>query len=537
MSDEVIESHGLRLPVVPALMPPRLMRRLQAGLVQSEEAEALAAVLHPGDRVLVLGAGIGLLPALAARHPGARVSVADPDAARLSAAAAVLALNGLAADLLPWPDGAPPQPALAPQVLIADLTALPPGSLDRIGLGGLRAAVLRLPRRLDRDGRTRLTGLLAAEGLYLAAGTDPAADVQVFRREDSLPHPFPPRSFRPWPIAAPRVFLATCMKNEGPFLLEWVAWHKAVGVTDLVVFTNHCTDGTDLLLDRLAALGHLRHLPNPALATGERAYQPVALNYAHLLPEMRAADFFLSMDADEFINVRVGDGTLQALFDATGPFDVLSMSELNHGANGQQHYRRGWLTDLFPGHQTSTPGRHKARRGVKSITRLSPRALNLRNHRPQMRDDLGPVLWLDGSGRVTHHFLDDRDQNGHDARGTYDLVRMEHFALRSLETFLAKMDRGDAVVEGKKVTQTYWRQRNLSGEATGGYGPQQARARAWYQAHLAPDAALMALHDAACAAHEARIARLLQDPEFRARRDWALAECWRDDPTEEGDTP
>ena len=36
----------------------------------------------------------------------------------------------------------------------------------------------------------------------------------------------------------------------------------------------------------------------------------------------------------------------------------------------------------------------------------------------------------------------------------------------------------------------------------------------------------MALHDAACAAHAAKIAELVADPVFKDRRDWALREAW-----------
>jgi hypothetical protein len=325
------------------------------------------------------------------------------------------------------------------------------------------------------------------------------------------------------------------MKDEGPFILEWVAWHKSMGVTDITVFTNDCSDGTDHLLDRLAALGHVQHLPNPAFLSDSTAFQPIALAYAHQLPAMRQADFFISMDVDEFINVTVGDHTLPALFAATGPFDVLSMSEVNHGSNNREHYERGWLTELFPAHQTTTPGKFKSRRGVKSITRLSDRVEKLRNHRPDMRDDLGPILWRDGSGRVTQHFLADRGENGHDCRRSFDLVRLEHFPLRSLDSYLAKMYRGDVVVTGKQVSRTYWRTRNKQEENSTAYAVQLKRAKAWAKKHLEKDSALMALHDAACAAHAAKIEELVRDPVFMERRNWALTEAWGAQPDKDAE--
>ncbi len=52
------------------------------------------------------------------------------------------------------------------------------------------------------------------------------------------------------------------MRNEGSFLLDWLAHHRACGFGDFLVFSNDCTDGTDAMLDRLAAMGWLTHVRN-----------------------------------------------------------------------------------------------------------------------------------------------------------------------------------------------------------------------------------------------------------------------------------
>lgn len=67
---------------------------------------------------------------------------------------------------------------------------------------------------------------------------------------------FDARPVRPPTSAARPREGATCivstMKNEGPFILEWIAHHRAIGVDDFLIYTNDCTDGTDRLLDALA---------------------------------------------------------------------------------------------------------------------------------------------------------------------------------------------------------------------------------------------------------------------------------------------
>lgn len=560
--NEVIETSGIKVPFVPSIITPKIERPMRNSRYEAGECAALRRILRPGDRVLELGAGVGLLSTVASLVPGVEAVTtveANPDLIplirethRLNGATRVDLRNGVAtADdgedmafyIRPdfWASSLEPSsrgyskiatlPRYAlkslvkevrPTVIVCDIEGGEMGLFDEADLSGVRALVIEFHAKVYGDeGVAAILAMLAAKGFVLAAENKVGSTVQHLERREGIA--FAPR---PWPPAAPRVMVATCMKDEGPFILEWLAWHKAVGVTDIVVFTNDCSDGTDRLLDRLQDLGHLTHLPNPALAVQSTAFQPIALSYASQLRQRREADFFLSMDVDEFINIRVGDGTIPALLAASGPFDVLSMTEVNHGANGQEHYARGWLNELFPAHQTSRPGKMKSRRGVKSLVHLSDKVQKLRNHRPDMRKDLGPVVWLDGSGRPLASLAADPGENGHDCRGTYDLVRLEHFALRSLDSYLAKMDRGDVVVAGKQVSQKYWRERNRNEEATGTNPGILAAAKAWSAAHLETDAPLMALQEAACAAHEAKIARLVNDPAFRARRDWALAEAW-----------
>ncbi len=57
--------------------------------------------------------------------------------------------------------------------------------------------------------------------------------------------------------------IVTTMKNEGPFILEWIAYHRAIGFDDILVYTNDCTDGTDTMLDLLQTKGIVQHRDNP----------------------------------------------------------------------------------------------------------------------------------------------------------------------------------------------------------------------------------------------------------------------------------
>ena len=110
-----------------------------------------------------------------------------------------------------------------------------------------------------------------------------------------------------------RITAVTTIRDEGPFILEWVAYHRLIGVSDFFVYSNHCTDGSDALLDALTRRGWLRHLANPAKG---RAYQMQALRDAARREDLRRADWIWIADVDEFLNIQVAGHTFHDLIAA-----------------------------------------------------------------------------------------------------------------------------------------------------------------------------------------------------------------------------
>lgn len=569
--DETLTVHGITVAFVPDIITPTIEKPMRKGKYEKGEVEIMRAILRPRDRLLELGAGVGVVSSAAARVDGVEAILsieADPtlvpmikETWRLNGIETAELRNGVAMAKTGapvkfyvrknyWassmePDSRPferieevPSAGMdtvitefRPTVLSCDIEGGELGLLDEADLSGLRHIVMEVhPKVYGQEGLRQIVDMLGTKGFLPSPDNKPGSSVKRFDRvlvEGEIVEgaALPRRNYQPWGVEAPRVLVPTCMKNEGPFILEWIAWHRAIGVTDFVIFTNGCTDGTDKLLDRLDDMGVVRHMANPALGSDATNFQPVALRYLHFTREMREVDYVISMDVDEFINIRVGDGHLRDLFEAAGEFDVLSMSEINHGSNDRLAYERAWVTETFPGHQSTTPGKMKSHRGVKSITRLSPRVEAIRNHRPDISQDLGQAMWRDGSGRMRPGFLKDPEMNGWDCRGSYDLVSLDHFPLRSLDCFLVKMHRGDVVVADKSVSNRYWRTRNNSGETTSDLARLGAQARKEYD-RLMADPELCALHNACCEAHEARIKALAGIKEFEERKKWIFDEAW-----------
>lgn len=133
--------------------------------------------------------------------------------------------------------------------------------------------------------------------------------------------------------------LVCAMRNEGPFVVEWLAYHRVIGFDPVLIATNACTDGTDLLVDRLAAGGAVVHLPNP-VAPGDTP-QDAALRLALAwLAAQDGPDWVAHLDSDEFLNIRAGAGGIATLTAAGQQAEAIALAWRAFGHDGH---------DIWPG--------------------------------------------------------------------------------------------------------------------------------------------------------------------------------------------
>ncbi|MHA7874707.1 glycosyltransferase family 2 protein [Roseivivax sp.] len=319
-----------------------------------------------------------------------------------------------------------------------------------------------------------------------------------------------------------RITAVTCVKNEGPFLLEWIAFNRLIGVTDFLVYSNDCTDGTDALLDALAARGGLTHLPNPAEG---RNYQMEALKAAAHRPEVQEADWVWIADVDEFLNIHAGDHSIPALIAEAGDPQAISVSFQFFANDGVESFEDRPVIAQFTRSHNPDLWCAETAIEVKTLTRRDFPLQYYGAHRPFFRKGLPAhkrPRWTDGAGRaVPEKFLlaaNPRRIRRFPAQGARSLATLNHYALRSLDSYLVKNDRGDVNRAHRAFDDTYWRERNdqawqdLSIQR---YLPALEEALA----ALKSDPEIGALHADCVARHRARRDALLRDPEYRALRD------------------
>lgn len=317
-----------------------------------------------------------------------------------------------------------------------------------------------------------------------------------------------------------RVAIVTTMKNEGPFILEWLAYHRAIGVTDFLIYTNDCTDGTDTMLQMLERKGLCQWRENPFREMDLKP-QHAALQAAEAEPMMQEADWGICMDVDEFIDIKIGDGTLKALFTAMEAAmpgaNMIALTWRLFGNSEVRGYEDRFLLDQFTRCAPEVVRKPHQAWGFKTLFRNIEIYKKLGVHRPKgLKPDLwDQVRWLNGSG---HALPKEMFRNGW--RSTletygYDWVQLNHYAVRSAESFLVKRDRGRVNHVDRDQGMNYWFRMNHNAQEDRSIQRMIPALRAeWDRLMADPEIAAAHAHSVAC--HRAKIAELRATENYEA---------------------
>jgi len=235
--DEIIETNGIKVPFISRIITPKIERPMRNNRYESGECKTLRALLLPGDRVLELGAGIGLISSVAAKVDGVEAVTAieaNPDLIpvieethRLNDISNVDLRNGvvvatqqkrspfyLRADF--WASSMEPDSRAFvkkkhlpcynihglieeknPTVIVCDIEGGELGLFDDADLSGVRAMVLEFhPKVYGAETVEDITRNIEAKGLRFQIPDKPSS-VRCFLRDADTP---PPTSA---PVVAP----------------------------------------------------------------------------------------------------------------------------------------------------------------------------------------------------------------------------------------------------------------------------------------------------------------------------------------------
>lgn len=235
-----------------------------------------------------------------------------------------------------------------------------------------------------------------------------------------------------------QVALCSAMRNEGPFAIEWIAYHQVIDMGPILIATNDCTDGSDALLDLLADAGEIRHFNNPAKP--DEAPQDGAMRLFFDALQGTDIDWLAHIDSDEFIRVNHGKGTIHDLMEICQEADVIGLPWMMFGDSGHDRQTLPILPNFTACEGAPNPDTAK----FKSIFR---HALfeHAEDHRPvRPRGDTVRVVNAAGEPlRDNFHKPGKFRKYMPLGRAIRPEACINHYATRAREDFLMKNDRGD----------------------------------------------------------------------------------------------
>ncbi len=253
-----------------------------------------------------------------------------------------------------------------------------------------------------------------------------------------------------------KLVVAAIIKNEMDALLEWIAYHRVVGVSGFIIADNGSNDGSRAFLKGLERLGIATVLDFPDIE-GQKPQLPA---YERILRSCNLdIDLLAFIDADEFLvsldpEQSIATSLIEWFSDPS--VSALALNWSNFGSNGELFAEEGLVTERFT---KRAPQEFPANKNFKSIVR--PNSVNFFNnpHHADLR--YGRYINALGNDLVSHP----KHGNGVSEEVVWNGVRVNHYVVKSLEEFLlGKHLRGSAATAKRVKHKAYFKAHDRNDE-------------------------------------------------------------------------
>ena len=252
--------------------------------------------------------------------------------------------------------------------------------------------------------------------------------------------------------------------------------------------------------------------------------QQYALNRSLKEPVIMNAEWIAHIDVDEFINVRCGNGTLQDFFERVPDATNVAMTWRLFGHNGVTKLADEFVIEQFDTCAPKFCPKPHTVWGYKTMYKNIGAYQKISCHRPNKLNEGfdTKVKWVNGSGLdMTGEAINNGWRSSKKSIG-YDLLQLNHYALRSAESFLVKRQRGRALHVDRSIGLNYWIRMDWTDFRDITIKRNVPRLRAEYD-RLMQDDTLRKWHEKGVAWHRAKADELHGMPEFEELYQQALS--------------
>jgi hypothetical protein len=226
--------------------------------------------------------------------------------------------------------------------------------------------------------------------------------------------------------------LAICavFKNEAPFLLEWIAFHRIIGFDHFVLYDNASTDGGADLVHASWASELVTVIPWPQRPCQLPAYRHFIYNFAEFF------EWAAFIDLDEFLHP-LRDTSIVAMLQSWSNFSAVLVNWHCFGPSGWMERPDGLVIDNYTWRSADhfPPNHH-----IKSIVKCADVLDVTQNpHDFQLK---GPVCNTQGQPITNTAIV---------RVACYQNLVINHYVTRSHHDWMDKIQRGSAMFDNNKL--------------------------------------------------------------------------------------
>jgi Glycosyltransferase family 92 len=223
------------------------------------------------------------------------------------------------------------------------------------------------------------------------------------------------------------------VKDEGPYLQEWLEFHRLVGVHHVYLYDNGSSDGTEQVLSDFIRADYVTRIP---WSTFIRDGSPQKLAYAHALSNFGPAWRWMALiDADEFLFPTEADN-LPSVLTRLEHLPALAVYWRTFGFSGHEKRPSGLVIENFTMRAPfpPEPGVKRYLLKFKSLVDPSKVSAVVSPHVVKLENGLVGAYTEDGILVPSGDERRERVSNGH--------LRINHYYSKSREELEQKLSKG-----------------------------------------------------------------------------------------------
>jgi hypothetical protein len=240
-------------------------------------------------------------------------------------------------------------------------------------------------------------------------------------------------------LITPKLAIVAPARDEARYLIEWIAYHRALGIRAFLIGDNGGSDNTSQILQDLHERGVIFRFDWRNQTGIQMAFYHQALAAARL----GQLDGLFCIDVDEFLRPEIGHSILDiaARWLSDPSIGAVAINWAIYGSSGREQPGDGLVIERFTRRAAQEHFRNHESKAFVRVEMCegfdNPHAPILREGR-YINSRGEPATWREG------HMAGITD------RVIWDVLRVNHFIIKSRAEHELKKARGDALVPTRK---------------------------------------------------------------------------------------